>query len=123
MLAFAVELVIENTTRLEIEHKRNEIEGLQLVGATHAFVRRPFLYTGVSYGLFGALFAGCVVLAALTAVEDLANAYGSSFELLWPGVLQTISILMVGAALGVLGAWLTVSRYLLVEEGTGSADL
>ena len=127
VLAFAVLLVIGNTIRLEIEHKRNEIEVLKLIGATHAFIRRPFLYTGVWYGLFGALFAGCVVLVALTAVkgpvEDLANAYGSSFELLWPGVLPTISLLMVGAALGVLGAWLSVSQYLLVEEGTESADL
>ena len=127
VLAFAVLLVIGNTIRLEIEHKRNEIEVLRLVGATHAFVRRPFLYTGVWYGLFGALFAGCVVIAALIAVEgpveDLASAYGSSFELLWPSVLQTINFLMVGAALGMLGAWLSVNRYLLVEEGTDSAGL
>lgn len=127
VLAFAVLLVIGNTIRLEIEHKRNEIEVLQLVGATHAFVRRPFLYTGVWYGLFGALFAGCVVSAALAAVEGpveaLANAYGSSLRLLWPGIVQTISLLAVGAALGALGAWLSVSRYLLVKQGTRSVDL
>ena len=49
--------VIGNTIRLEIQNRRAEIEVTKLVGGSNGFVRRPFLYTGVLYGLGGALLA------------------------------------------------------------------
>ena len=55
VLAAGVLAVIGNTIRLEILNRRAEIEVTKLVGGSNAFVRRPFLYTGVLYGLIGAL--------------------------------------------------------------------
>ena len=56
--------VIGNTIRLEIQNRRAEIEVTKLVGGSNGFVRRPFLYTGVLYGLGGALLAWGIVASA-----------------------------------------------------------
>src|SRR5512142_2758856 len=85
LLGAGVLAVIGNTIRLEILNRRAEIEVTKLVGGSNAFVRRPFLYTGVLYGLGGALLAWgiiAVVLLILRApVAALARLYGSRFEL------------------------------------------
>ena len=64
MLGLGVLAVIGNTIRLEIQQRRPEIEVTKLVGGSNAFVRRPFLYTGVFYGLGGALLAALIISAA-----------------------------------------------------------
>jgi cell division transport system permease protein len=116
VLAFAVLLIIGNTIRLEIEHRRDEIEVLHLIGATNAFIRRPFLYTGVWYGLFGSALAAVLLAGALVALDgpvaDLAATYGSTLRLMWPGPVGAAVLLLLGAALGALGAWVSVGRYL-----------
>ena len=77
--------MIGNTIRLEIQQRRPEIEVTKLVGGSNAFVRRPFLYTGIFYGLGGALLAALIVFGGLTyldqAVGDLSVQYGSRFHL------------------------------------------
>lgn len=116
VLAFGVLAVVGNTIRLEILNRRAEIEVMKLVGGSNAFVRRPFLYTGVLYGLLGALIAVAIVLAATAllapAVSDLAAAYGSRFTLLGPGRDDTLRLLGGGAALGWFGAWIAAARHL-----------
>ena len=57
LLGVGVLAVIGNTIRLEILNRRAEIEVTKLVGGSNGFVRRPFLYTGMLYGLGGALLA------------------------------------------------------------------
>jgi len=116
VLAAGVLAVVGNTIRLEIQNRRAEIEVTKLVGGTNAFVRRPFLYTGVLYGLLGALLAAAIVLAATSviapAVADLAAAYGSRYEMLGASRQDTLRLLGSGAALGWLGAWLAAARQL-----------
>ncbi len=77
--------IIGNTVRLEIFNRRAEIEVTKLVGGSNAFVRRPFLYTGLYYGLLGALLATLLVLLGLTLLNGpvgrLADSYGSAFRL------------------------------------------
>ncbi len=77
--------VIGNTIRLEIQARRAEIEVTKLVGGSNAFVRRPFLYTGVLYGLGGALLAWAILALVLLILREpvasLARLYGSRFEL------------------------------------------
>ena len=84
LLGIGVLAVIGNTIRLEIQGRRAEIEVTKLVGGSNAFVRRPFLYTGVLYGLGGALLAwGIVALAVLVlrdSVATLAHLYGSRYR-------------------------------------------
>jgi len=116
LLAMAVLLTVGNSIRLEVQNRRDEIEVSKLIGATHAFIRRPFLYTGLWMGLLGGLIALALVLASLlflqTPVQALAELYQSNFRLEFPGLLESTSLLIASALLGLLGAWLTVGYHL-----------
>jgi len=116
LLGIGVLAVIGNTIRLEIAGRRAEIEVIKLVGGSNAFVRRPFLYTGVLYGLGGALIAWGIVALALgllgESVASLARLYGSHFELSGPTPADIGTLLGGGAALGWLGAWISAARHL-----------
>ncbi|MEA3277356.1 MAG: permease-like cell division protein FtsX [Pseudomonadota bacterium] len=120
VLALAVLLVVGNTIRLEIENRRSEIEIMELVGATPAFIRRPFLYTGAWYGLLGGITAWLLVSLALLLlqgpVSNLAALYETKFPLagLGPGAL--LSMLGASLLLGLLGSWLSVGRHLATTE-------
>lgn len=116
VLALGVLLVIGNTIRLAIENRRSEIEIIKLVGGTDSFVRRPFLYLGFWYGLGGALIAWLLVQGSLVflsgPVEILAQSYRDDFSLSGLSGRDSLSILIGGAALGILGALIAVSRHL-----------
>src|ERR1035438_9663788 len=73
LLGVGVVLVVGNTIRLDILNRKAEIEVMKLVGATDGFARRPFLYSGVWYGLGGGLLA---VLLVAAAVASLARPVG-----------------------------------------------
>jgi len=108
--------VIGNTIRLEIQGRRAEIEVTKLVGGSNSFVRRPFLYTGVLYGLGGALLAWGIVAIAVAVLGDpvatLARLYGSRYVLRGPSRDDIGILLGAGAALGWLGAWISAARHL-----------
>jgi cell division transport system permease protein len=116
LLGLGVLAVVGNTIRLEILNRRAEIEVTRLVGGSNGFVRRPFLYTGVLYGLGGALLAwgaiGVMVMVLSTPVATLARLYGSQYALAGPGVEDTALLLGGGALLGWLGAWISANRHL-----------
>jgi cell division transport system permease protein len=116
LLAAAVMLIVGNTIRLEIENRRSEIEVVKLVGGTDAFIRRPFLYEGLWYGLSGAVIALTLVLVALVLldgpVQRLAGLYEAEFSLALADPLSFFGVLFGGPALGLLGAWLAVGRHL-----------
>jgi cell division transport system permease protein len=116
VLAAGVLAVVGNTVRLEIANRRAEIEVTKLVGGSNGFVRRPFLYVGALYGIVGALLAWGLILLGVTVlaepVERLAALYGSSFRLGAPTADDVGAVLLAGALLGWLGAWLSASRHL-----------
>lgn len=116
LLGLAVLLVIGNTIRLEIQNRKQEIEITRLIGATHGFIRRPFLYSGFWYGLSGALLAWLLVQVAFLLLDgptrQLAGLYDSSFRLQAFSLAEAFLLLISGTALGLLGAWLAVSRQL-----------
>lgn len=120
LLSLAVLLITGNTIRLEIQNRQEEIEITKLIGATTAFIRRPFLYSGLWYGLGGALLA--TVLAQLAflqlnaPVRQLAGLYESSFRLEMLSFAESLVLLLGGALLGLLGAWLAVGRHLSAIE-------
>lgn len=120
LLAAGVLLIVGNTIRLDILNRREEIEVTKLIGASDAFIRRPFLYGGLWYGLLGAalawlLLAGArAVLAGPTA--QLAAAYGSRFRLEGLGADESGLLLAAGALLGLVGSWLAVGRHLRAIE-------
>jgi cell division transport system permease protein len=88
----------------------------KLVGGSDAFVRRPFLYNGVWYGLAGGLTAGLIVAIMVavisTPVQRIAGLYGSAFELEGVGALGWLVLLLGGAALGWLGSFIVATREL-----------
>lgn len=116
LLGLGVVAVIGNTIRLEIQGRRAEIEVTKLVGGSNAYVRRPFLYTGVLYGLGGALIAWGIVAIAIAVlaqpVATLAHLYGSRYLLYGPSAQDIGVLLAAGAALGWLGAWISAARHL-----------
>ncbi|ROR98943.1 cell division protein FtsX [Sinobacterium caligoides] len=116
LLGLGVLSVIGNTIRLTIESRRDEIVVAKLVGATDTFVRRPFLYTGMLYGLGGAFCSWCIVFATLWwlsgPVLALADLYHSNFQLRGLDLIDTLLLLLGGSMLGWVGAWLAVSRHL-----------
>ena len=120
LLALAVLLVIGNTIRLEIQNRRAEIEVTKLIGATNAFVRRPFLYSGLWYGLLGALLAWLLVVSGFWLLDDpvarLAGLYQSNFKLETLPLLSLGGLLASGILLGLLGSWLAVGRHLSAIE-------
>lgn len=121
-LSLGVVLAIGNTIRLAIENRRAEIEIIKLVGATDAFVRRPFLYLGFWYGFGGALIAWVMVQLSLLVlsgpIEELLDSYQNQFSLGGLGPATTFFLFAVGIGLGVAGASIAVSRHLHTIEPT-----
>lgn len=116
LLAAAVLLIIGNTIRLEIQNRTSEIQIVKLVGGTDAFIRRPFLYEGIWYGLLGAVVALTLVIVALIMldgpVQRLAGLYASEFSLALIDPLSLLGVGLGGPLLGLAGAWLAVGRHL-----------
>ena len=116
LLAFGLVAITFNTIRLQVLTQRAEIEISRLIGATDAFIRRPFFYLGALQGCAGGAVALLIVagsLAALNAgIADLAASYGSGFRLgfLLPG--DAAAVLLFSGVLGWFGAYLSVSKYL-----------
>jgi cell division transport system permease protein len=120
LLGAGLVAVTFNTIRLQILTRRDEIEVAKLIGATDAFVRRPFLYFGGLQGLAGGLMAWAVVAGALwflnRELAGLSALYASGFRLRPLSGEDALVLFSVAAALGWLGAWLSVSRYLWQVE-------
>ena len=116
VLACGVLLIIGNTVRLALENRRDEVVVVKLVGGTDSYVRRPFLYTGVGYGFMGGILAWILVTVSVhwmsAPVARLADLYQSFFQLEGLGSSGLIGLLLIGAGLGFLGAWLAVARQL-----------
>ena len=109
--------LIANTIRITIISRRNEIEIMQLVGATNQFIRTPFILEGAWTGVLGAVLPIVVVDLVYQFVfksmsVGLANA---GYSLLQPGsVLFWLDLLLIviGAGIGALGSVISIRRYL-----------
>lgn len=115
-LALAVLIVVGNTIRLDIENRRDEIEVMKLIGAANSYIRRPFLYTGLWYGLVGGALACLLVEAGVYALVDparqLAGLYDSQATLHGLSFDAGAAVFGAGIGLGWLGAFWAVSRHL-----------
>jgi cell division transport system permease protein len=116
LLGAGVLAVIGNTIRLEILNRKEEIEVTKLVGGSNGFVRRPFLYTGVLYGLGGVVLGWLIVEGTVAIlgqpVATLAQLYGSRYLLQGPTSDDIFMVLGAGVVLGWLGAWISAARHL-----------
>jgi cell division transport system permease protein len=116
LLGASVVLIVGNTIRLDILNRRAEIEVMKLVGASDGFARRPFLYSGVWYGLGGGLIAVTLVAVAAAVlakpVDSLAALYGSPFHLQGLKFVAAAQVLGLAVALAWLGSWLAATRHI-----------
>lgn len=115
-LSLVVVAVVFNTVRLQVMTQRDEIRIARLVGATDAYIHRPFQYIGALIGLCAgalALVGVSLLLGPINAaVVDFARLYASEFRLVPLGTPLMLMLLAASAALGLLGAMLSVRRHL-----------
>ena len=120
LLSFALVAVTFNTIRLQILTQRDEIEVSKLIGATNAYIRRPFFYLGVLQGMFGGLVACVIVEFAIYVLNrdlvGLATLYGADARLQLLSLADGLAVLAFAAALGWLGASVSVSKHLYKIE-------
>ncbi len=120
ILTAGVLVIIGNTIRLDIQNRRAEIEVSKLLGASDAFVRRPFLYAGFWYGLGGSLAALLLLIVGLLLLSGpatrLSELYGGSFQPLGLAGSTALGVLGGGLVAGLGGAWLAVARHLAAIE-------
>lgn len=116
LLALAILLVVGNTIRLSIAARVDEIRIIKLVGGTNAYIRRPFLYTGVWFGMIGGLLAWLFLIVLWFILNDpvtqLATLYGTGFGLKPVSTAAATTLILAGMTLGWVGAWWSVSRHL-----------
>ena len=110
VLVGAMVLIVGNTIRVLVQEQIAEIEVLKLVGATDAFVRRPFLYSGALHGMvagiLGVILIEGVFFALSGPVEAVASAYLSGFTLVSPAPDFVATVIALATATGWSGAWL-----------------
>lgn len=116
LLAFATLLVIGNTVRMDVQARSEEISVMQVIGASNGFVRRPFLYSGVWYGLLGSLLALAIVVAVEIALAEpvgrLLQSYNHRFALHGLSPFAVLVVIGASALLGWAGARIATARHL-----------
>lgn len=116
LLGAAVAFIVGHLIRLQVLTQRQEIEVSQLIGATAADVRRPFLYHGALQGLLAG--AAAVGLAAALAawvgyeLQALTPNYATELKVVFIPLMGCLAVSVAAGGLGLLGAWLAVSREL-----------
>ena len=116
VLSFAVLFIMGNTIRLELEDRRDEVLIAKLVGATYAFIQRPFLYTGFWFGFFAGATAWLIVTGIMlilkSPMEHLSELYDNNYHVLFLNFSESLLLLFISSLLGVMGSWM-VLRYQL----------
>ena len=124
LFGVAVIVLVANTIRLDVAARADEIEVLALVGASNAFIRQPFLYSGFWYGVMGGLLALLMMYGALfylsLPLERLLDAYGQGIEVYSLSLAQFFTLIGLSGLLGWLGAFASVQRYLRMLTVGGS---
>ena len=122
LFAFAVLLIIGNTIRLDIQNRYQEIIVTKLIGATNAFIRRPFLYGGIWYGLFGGIISWLIVELGYLAISGplgrLNQLYQAELDIVTFSFQDFIILITSSTLLGLAGSWVAVAKHLNQIEPT-----
>jgi cell division transport system permease protein len=122
LLALATLLVIGNTVRMDIQARSEEIAVMQLIGASDGFVRRPFLYSGLWYGLLGGVLALAIVIGAEWAIagplDRLLASYDHRLALSGLGVVSALTVIGASSLLGWAGAFVATARHMAAGHPT-----
>jgi cell division transport system permease protein len=110
-------VIVMNTIRTAVYHRRKEIEVMKLVGATEWFVRGPFVIEGVMTGLIAASFALALLVIAYQPAVERFRADVAFIPLSYdPAFVVSLAqdLLIGGALLGALGSYIGVRRYVKI---------
>ncbi len=120
LLCMSVVLIVGNTIRLAILSQHDAIAIMKLVGATDSFIQRPFLYSGVWYGVFGGLLswlAVSILAQYLTgAISKLTDLYQSNFQLQGLSFNEALSLIAFAVVLGLAGSYISVRKHIRAIE-------
>jgi cell division transport system permease protein len=120
LLMISVVLIIGNTIRLSIISRKEEIEVMKLVGATESFIQRPFVYTGIWYGLMGGLVAFLIVTFVIwwmqSAIGEISGLYMADFHIEGLTFGEFGALMLIASGLGFTGAFWSVHRHVKVIE-------
>ncbi|MDY4916221.1 MAG: permease-like cell division protein FtsX [Candidatus Cryptobacteroides sp.] len=96
LLLFISFVLINNTVRLSVHSRRFTIHTMKMVGATKAFIRRPFVLESIFQGLFASFLAVIFILCSLVFLKGQFSQLFSVFTI---GMLLTVILIVVGAGL------------------------
>lgn len=112
----AVFLIVGNTLRFNVLANKEEIQTMKLIGATDSFILRPYLYTGMWFGVLGAIIAWLATTVMTfvmnSAVEDLAALYDSQFRLNGLNWDESLLLIITGSLIGCIAARISAQRHL-----------
>lgn len=112
LLGIAVLFITGNTIRLELHSRRDEVLIAKLIGATHSFIQRPFLYSGFWYGFVAGVLAWLIVTVMMFSlqgpIETLSALYESHFDIHFLSFLDSLRLLTISSLLGIVGAWIVL---------------
>lgn len=115
IFGIGVIVIVGNTIRLSMQDHLHEINVLKLIGATNAFIRRPLLYRGMLYGLFGGIISWLIISISLLWLKDPANSLSATYQLHLSlsslSLISGLKILILAVTLGFIGAWLALVRH------------
>lgn len=116
LLLLAFLFVIAHTIRLEVHQRRHQIEVMALVGATPAFIRRPFLYSGFWFGISASILALVLLFVSLSFLSGPLEALGMSYQIdtgmNGPTIVQSLALMLGMGGIGVMGSWIAVHQQL-----------
>ncbi|MDR2469724.1 MAG: permease-like cell division protein FtsX [Tannerella sp.] len=114
IISFAL---ISNTIRLLIYSKRFLIYTMRLVGATNAFIRRPFIKYNLVSGFLAGILAIMMLMSALYMLQKLAGL-GLEPIVPWDRLWMVyVTVMVAGIFISAVSAYLAVNRYLRMERG------
>jgi cell division transport system permease protein len=115
-LGIGVFLIVNNCIRSATQSNKKEIDVIRFIGGTNSFIKRPFLYVGMIYGLLGGIVAwqlvDLMVVWLRGPAAHLGQLYQSPFALIGISVEDTFLLLISSMAVGVVGAWFAVNRHM-----------
>jgi len=119
LISFATLLIVVNTIRLTVLARETDITIMKLVGATDTFVRWPFIIEGIIMGVLGGVCAFIILRLAYWAVVFRVAKALPFVPLMtdgWVLLVIYLSLIVGGTGLGMIGAYISVSRVLKAEE-------
>lgn len=111
-------LIIFNTIRITIYTYKQEIEVMRLVGSSNMFIRLPFVFEGISYGILASVFATAFLFVTIKFVNPYVSSIvvlGDLFDFYRSKIFFIFGIQVgTGVLLGVMSSWIAIRKYLKI---------